>query len=321
MNYKPLKDAQAFTTSRWTDSLDAWKKAQDDKEIAYKAFLKNLTESHYYGYMNLPESGENLEYDHSFFTISPQDGSKNFISVYTSLKELKSSLAKPETSMPGRKVEAVEVNYAFLAKELTLADGNQIDGIVINPFSDDYILTREELVQISKRLCNGLAHTEDLGNITPANIFIKEIWKIFQNTEDDDKKAEIFSHMMEAFDDALFALPIMVRKEDLVVEDSNTYVARSDADFAIRMLSSEDHGDQANIVPLFTSQEDIETLDGWNAEDEERKSMLLTADLDTHLGGLNNGEGFDALVINPFTDNIVLTKEILTTMGLIEGEE
>ena len=39
--------------------------------------------------MNLPESGENLEYDHSFFTISPQDGSKNFISVYTSLKELK----------------------------------------------------------------------------------------------------------------------------------------------------------------------------------------------------------------------------------------
>mgnify|MGYP003373268714 FL=1 len=199
MNYKPLKDAQAFTTSRWTDSLDAWKKAQGDKEVAYTAFLKNLTESHYYGYMNLPESGENLEYDHSFFTISPQDGSKNFISVYTSLKELKSSLAKPETSMPGRKVEAVEVNYAFLAKELTLADGNQIDGIVINPFSDDYILTREELVQISKRLCNGLDHTEDLGNITPANIFIKEIWKIFQNTEDDDKKAEIFSHMAEAY--------------------------------------------------------------------------------------------------------------------------
>ena len=295
MNYKPLKDAQAFTTSRWTDSLDAWKKAQGDKEVAYTAFLKNLTESHYYGYMNLPESGENLEYDHSFFTISPQDGSKNFISVYTSLKELKSSLAKPETSMPGRKVEAVEVNYAFL--------------------------TREELVQISKRLCNGLDHTEDLGNITPANIFIKEIWKIFQNTEDDDKKAEIFSHMAEAFDDALFALPIMVRKEDLVVEDGNTYVARSDADFAIRMLSSEDNGDQANIVPLFTSQEDIETLDGWNAEDEERKSMLLTADLVTHLGGLNNGEAFDALVINPFTDNIVLTKEILTTMGLIEGEE
>ena len=32
-------------------------------------------------------------------------------------------------------------------------------------------------------------------------------------------------------------------------------------------------------------------------------------------------EAFDALVINPFTDNIVLTKEILTTMGLIEGEE
>ena len=51
LNYKPLKDAQAFTTSRWTDTLDAWKKAQDDKEVAYKAFLKNLTESHYYGYI------------------------------------------------------------------------------------------------------------------------------------------------------------------------------------------------------------------------------------------------------------------------------
>lgn len=87
------------------------------------------------------------------------------------------------------------------------------------------------------------------------------------------------------------------------------------------MLTSEDNGDQANIVPLFTTQEDIETLDGWNAEDEERKAILMTADLDTHLGGLNNGEGFDAIVINPFTDNIVLTKEILTTMGLLEGEE
>ena len=70
------------------------KKAQDDKEVAYKAFLKNLTESHYYGYMNLPESGENLEYDHSFFTISPQDGSKNFISVYTSLKRIKKAVLR-----------------------------------------------------------------------------------------------------------------------------------------------------------------------------------------------------------------------------------
>ena len=321
MNYKPLKDAQAFTTSRWTESLDAWKKAQADKEVAYRTFLKNLTESHYYGYMNLPENGENIEYDHSFFTISPQDGSKNFISVYTSMKELESSLAKPETSMAGRKVGAVEVNYAFLAKELTLADGEQIDGIVINPFSDDYILTREDLVQISKRLCNGLNHTEDLGNITPANIFIKEVWKIFENSEDNDKRAEIFSHIMEAFEDALFALPVIVRKEDLEEEDGNTYITRTDADFGIRMLTSEDNGDKANIVPLFTSQEDIETLDGWNAEDEERKVLLMTADLDTHLGGLNNGENFDALVINPFTDNIVLTKEILTAMGLVEGEE
>ncbi|WP_158546359.1 MULTISPECIES: SseB family protein [unclassified Catenibacterium] len=321
MNYKHLKDAQAFTTSRWTESLDAWKKAQDDKEVAYKAFLKNLTESHYYGYMNLPENGENIEYDHSFFTISLQDGSKNFISVYTSMKELESSIAKPETSMEGRKVEAVEVNYAFLAKELTLADVEQIDGIVINPFSDDYILTREELVQISKRLCIGLNNTEDLGNITPANIFIKEVWKIFENSKDDDKRAEIFSHMMEAFEDALFALPIIVRKEDLEEEDGNTYIIRTDADLAIRMLTSEANGDQANIVPIFTSQEDIETLDGWNAEDEERKALLMTADLETHLGGLNNGENFDALVINPFTDNIVLTKEILAAMGLVEGEE
>ena len=37
------------------------------------------------------------------------------------------------------------------------------------------------------------------------------------------------------------------------------------------MLSSEDNGDQANIVPIFTSQEDIETLDGWNAEDARKK--------------------------------------------------
>ena len=321
MNYKPLKDAQAFNASRWTESLDAWKKAQDDKEVAYKAFLKNLTKSHYYGYMNLPENGENIDYDHSFFTISPQDGSKNFISVYTSMKELESSLAKPETSMPGRKVVAVEVDYGFLARELTLADTQQIDGIVINPFSDDYILTREELVQISKRLCVGLNHSENIGNYTPANIFIKEIWKVFQNEEDDDKRAEIFSHMMEAFDDALFALPMMVRKEDLEEDNGNIYITRSDADLAIRMLSSEDHGDHANIVPLFTSQEDIETLEGWNAEDEERKAILMTADLDTHLGGLNNGEAFDALAINPFTDNIVLTKEILTTRGYIDEEE
>ena len=163
--------------------------------------------------------------------------------------------------------------------------------------------------------------SEVITTVSPDVVIHCAAWTAVDAAEDDDKKAEIFSHMAEAFDDALFALPIMVRKEDLVVEDGNTYVARSDADFAIRMLSSEDNGDQANIVPLFTSQEDIETLDGWNAEDEERKSMLLTADLVTHLGGLNNGEAFDALVINPFTDNIVLTKEILTTMGLIEGEE
>ena len=87
------------------------------------------------------------------------------------------------------------------------------------------------------------------------------------------------------------------------------------------MLSSEDRGDKASIVPLFTSQEDIETLDGWNAEDDERTTLFMTSDIDTHIAGLNNGEDFDALVINPFTDNIVLTKEILTGLGFIEGEE
>ncbi len=46
--------------------------------------------------MNLPENGENIDYDHSFFTISPQDGSSNFISVYTTIKELESSLKKPK---------------------------------------------------------------------------------------------------------------------------------------------------------------------------------------------------------------------------------
>lgn len=320
MNYKPLKDGQSFTTTKWAESLEAWKKAQTDKEVAYSAFLKNLTEAHYYGYMNLPENGENIDYDHSFFTISPQDGSKNFISVYTTMKELESSLAKPETSMPGRKVAAVEVNYAFLARELTLADSDQIDGIVINPFSDDYILTREELVEISQRCCSGLDRTENLGS-TPANIFIKEFWKVFQNEEDDDQRAEVFSHILEALNKAALAIPIMVRKEDLVIEDGQTFIADPNTDLAIRMLSSEDHGDHANIVPLFTSQEDIETLDGWNAEDEERKALLMTSDLETHLVGLNNGEGFDAIAINPFTDNIVLTKEILTTMGYMDEEE
>ena len=50
--------------------------------------IKNLTESHYYGYMNLPENGENIDYDHSFFTISPQDGSSIFIVPITCAKEV-----------------------------------------------------------------------------------------------------------------------------------------------------------------------------------------------------------------------------------------
>lgn len=320
MNYKPFNNSQVFNTSRWTESLDTWKKAQADKEVAYRAFIKNLTESHYFGYMNLPENGENIDYDHSFFTISPQDGSSNFISVYTTIKELESSIAKPTESSTGRKIEAVEVNYAFLARELTLADSEQIDGIVINPFSDDYILTREEITNISRRLCTGLNHTEELGNYTPANIFIKEVWKVFNNS-DDDQRAELFSHVIDAVREASLALPVIVKKADLVVEDGETLIGNTDTDIAIRMLTSEDHGDKANIVPLFTSQEDIETLDGWNAEDDERITLYMTSDIDTHIAGLNNGEGFDALVINPFTDNIVLTKEILTSMGFIQEEE
>ena len=320
MNYKPFNNSQVFNTSRWTESLDTWKKAQADKEVAYRAFIKNLTESHYFGYMNLPENGENIDYDHSFFTISPQDGSSNFISVYTTIKELESSIAKPTESSTGRKIEAVEVNYAFLARELTLADSEQIDDIVINPFSDDYILTREEITNISRRLCTGLNHTEELGNYTPANIFIKEVWKVFNNS-DDDQRAELFSHVIDAVREASLALPVIVKKADLVVEDGETLIGNTDTDIAIRMLTSEDHGDKANIVPLFTSQEDIKTLDGWNAEDDERITLYMTSDIDTHIAGLNNGEGFDALVINPFTDNIVLTKEILTSMGFIQEEE
>lgn len=321
MNYKPFNNSQVFNTSRWTESFDTWKKAQADKEVAYRAFIKNLTESHYYGYMNLPENDVNNEYDHSFFTVSPQDGSSNFIAVYTTIKELESSIAKPAEISSGRKIEAVEVNYAFLVRELTLADSEQIDGIVINPFSDDYILTREETTNIAGRLCVGLNQTQELGNYTPANIFIKEVWKAFQNSDDNDQKAEIFGHVINAVKEASFALPAMVKKADLVVEDGKTFIDNPDADLAIRMLSSEDHGDKANIVPLFTSQEDIETLDGWNAEDDERTTLFMTSDIDTHISGLNNAEGFDALVINPFTDNIVLTREILTSMGFIKGEE
>ena len=320
MNYKPFSNNQAFETPQWTETLNAWKKAQADKETAYRAFIKNLTEAHYFGYMNLPQEGDS-EYDHAFLTISPQDQSANYIAVYTTIKELKGGIPKPEETEPGRKIEIVEVNYAFLVRELTLADENSVDGIVINPFTDDFIITLEEMENIAKRLCTGLNHTKELGNYTPANIFIKQAWKNIEGL-DKEEQAQKFSIVLEhATEGALFALPIIVKKEDLVTEGDETFIDNPETDLAIRMLTSENSGHQANIIPLFTSQEDIEELDGWNAEDEERTPLLMTSDIHTHISGLNDGEGFDALVINPFTDNIVLTKDFLVQLGLLEGEE
>ena len=66
--------------------------------------------------------------------------------------------------------------------------------------------------------------SEVITKVSPDVVIHCAAWTAVDAAEDDDKKAEIFSHMAEAFDDALFALPIMVRKEDLVVEDGNTSV-------------------------------------------------------------------------------------------------
>ena len=45
MNYKPFNNSQVFNASRWTESLDTWKKAQADKEVAYRAFIKKMVKT------------------------------------------------------------------------------------------------------------------------------------------------------------------------------------------------------------------------------------------------------------------------------------
>lgn len=319
MNYKPYTPGTEVS-SKWNEALETWKKSVDDKETAFRSFIKHLTESHYYAYMNLPANGDD-EYDRGFLTLSPQDSDVTFIAMYTTIKEVQNSIPKPTEVDEGRKIELVEVNYAYLVRELALADEDKIDGIVINPFSDDYIITLEDMSNIARRACTGLNHTEELGNYTPANIFIKEVWKHTEGI-DEDQRAENFKSVLESIqNDALFALPIVVDKEDIVVENGEPLISNRNAELGIRMLQGKAHGDEANIVALFTSQEDIELLDGWNAEDDEHTTLLLTSDLNSHIEGLNNGYGFDAIAINPFTDNIVLTKDFLKDLGLIHEEE
>lgn len=320
MNYKPYNPEDSVTT-KWTETFKAWKQSVDNKETTFRLFINQLIGSHYYAYMNFPVEGDN-EYDRGFLTISPQDTDATFIAVYTTIKELESSIPKPTDVAPGRKLELVEVNYAFLVSELARANPEMINGIVINPFTDDYVLTVQDMSDIAKRICTGLNHTEDLGNYTPANIYIKDAWTFAQNA-DEKQRGEIFKSVLDAIDDAaLFALPVSVNKNDIITKNGEVFIADTDADLTIRTISSNDeNGKEVKMIALFTSQDDIEKLEGWNSEDDQNTTLLLTLDFNSHMQALNNGFDFEAIVINPFTDNIVLTTDLLQDMGFIDKEE
>lgn len=269
-----------------------------------------LSHSEYLVMISRPINVENQDYE--MITVCNNEDDKSYLPAFTSLKEITDHIDLPQPDL-GYKTEIAVASYKRLLDEIyTRTEG--LSGLVINPFSQKLLADEKLLNNIGHNSTSGINHINDLPYLVPANLRFKKNMKIYQaNGNSPYSKDFLKESVSKLMKDGVFACPALVYKKDLYTNKTGELELKQGADIYIKPIIR-DHKDHTKVyMSLFTGKEDIERIDTLN--DEPDMQVIVTCQsFDSYKDVLFSNNAFCGILINPFTDHLGFSRDMLDEM-------
>ena len=319
---KPLLNTTPVETTdkEWKESCGKYGEASftatklnDDLMHAFKTYT-------FLTYISVEDGDED-----SFFlqTVYDDDGDE-WYAIYSTVEGAKESSILEDADFPDRQNVLVEVDYNFLLNELFNTGDDEIYGIVINPETDAFTLDRDSLSHMGVEENEGVDHHETIGHRVPGNMEFSWLYDEYMEAEGDDEKDKFQSLMEDVVERSCLALMVIVDKADLVTLPDGTYDLKKEGSMIIPSLSAEDDdGNELSYLPLFTSNEQI---DKWGIKDnvELKEGQVLISEcrpFDQHIATFLAAGEYDALLINPFDQAFIISKDFIDAISGKQEED
>ena len=319
---KPLLNTTPVETTdkEWKESCGKYGEASftatklnDDLMHAFKTYT-------FLTYISVEDGDED-----SFFlqTVYDDDGDE-WYAIYSTEEGAKESSILEDSDFPDRQNVLVEVDYNFLLNELFNTGDDEIYGIVVDPESETFTLDRDTLSHMGIEENEGVDHHETIGHRVPGNMEFSWLYDEYMEAQGEEEREKFSLVMDDVVTRSCLALMVIVEESDLVTLPDGTYELKKDASMIIPSLSAEDdNGNEMSYLPLFTSNEQI---DKWGIKDnvELKEGQVLISEcrpFDQHIATFLAAGEYDALLINPFDQAFIISKDFINAISGHQEED
>ncbi|WP_295251245.1 SseB family protein [uncultured Catenibacterium sp.] len=320
---KPLLNTtpvETTTDKDWKESCGKYGEASFTATKLEDDLMHTLKSSTFLTYISVEDDDEE-----SFFlqTVYDDDGDE-WYAIYTTVENAQDSSILEDADFPDRHNVLVEVDYEFLLNELFNTGDDEIYGVVIDPETEAFTLSRDTLSHMGAEENEGVDHHETIGHRVPGNMEFAWLYSEYMEAEGDDEKDKFQLLMEDVVERSCLALMTIVNETDLVTLPDGTYELKQDASMIIPSLSAEDEeGNDLSYLPLFTSNEQI---DKWGIKEnvELKEGQVLISQcrpFNQHVSTFLGAGEYDALLINPFDQAFIISKEFIKAVNGQQEED
>ena len=319
---KPLLSTTPVETTDkdWKESCGKYGEASFTATKLEDDLMHTLKASTFLTYISVDDDDED-----SFFlqTVCDDDGDE-WYAIYTTVENAQNSSILEDSDFPDRHNVLVEVDYEFLLNELFNTGDDEIYGMVIDPETDAFTLDRNTLSHMGIEENDGVDHHETIGHRVPGNMEFSWLYDEYMEAQGEEEKEKFSLVMDDLVSRSCLALMAIVNESDLMTLPYGTYELKKEAPMIIPSLSAEDdEGNELSYLPLFTSNEQI---DKWGIKDnvELKEGQVLISEcrpFDQHIATFLGAGEYDALLVNPFDQAFIISKEFIKAISGHQEED
>lgn len=322
---KPLLSTTPVETTdkEWKESCGKYSEASFTATKLEDDLMHTLKSSTFLTYISVDDDAD--EDENLFFlqTVCDDDGDE-WYAIYTTVENAQNSSILEDADFPDRHNVLVEVDYEFLLNELFNTGDDEVYGMVIDPETEAFTLGRDTLSQMGVEENDGVDHHETIGHRVPGNMEFSWLYDEYMEAQGEEEKEKFSLVMDDLVSRSCLALMTIVNESDLVTLPDGTYELKKDVPLIIPSLSAEDEeGNELSYLPLFTSNEQI---DRWGIKEnvELKEGQVLISEcrsFDQHIATFLGAGEYDALLINPFDQAFIISKDFIDAISGKQEED
>ena len=317
---KPLlKTPEETNDKEWKDSYTKYGEADYTESRKRDELVNIFKTSPFYAYVSIDEEDPD-----SYFvqTVESADGSE-WYAIYSSFENAQNSSVLEE-DFPDRHNMMIITEYEFLLNELFNTGDDDVAGIVVDPETEDFTIDRETLCELGIEENEGVNHHDTIGKRVPGNMKFSWLYDEYMKSEGEEEKEKLHDLLYSLSTESCLALVTVVDEKDLITLPDGTYDLKQGATMILPSLSANDeNGNENSFLPLFTSEEEIEK---WGIKDsiELKEGQVVITQcrpFAQHVETFHKTGNYDALLVNPFEEAFIITKEFLNIYKDNQEEE